>query len=88
MDLGQYKFTDDDGYCVLEIQKSDRTPVIINDPYAWTPPVDVVTQSDVTQMKPGTLVATEFLGTTTKRKAEATLELDLTKQRKRLRTKH
>jgi hypothetical protein len=83
VDLGQYKFTNDpNGNSVLEVQKSERAPVVIENPFNWNPPTAVGTQPVIMPLKPGTLVASERIGTTNQRKAEASLELDLSKPRK------
>ena len=37
MDLGQYKFSDDDGIFRLDIDRNERVPLPIQDPHKWSP---------------------------------------------------
>jgi hypothetical protein len=37
IDLGQYKFSDDDGIFRLDIDRNERVPLPIQDPHKWAP---------------------------------------------------
>ena len=71
MDLEQYKFTNDNRHSILEVQRSERGPLAINNPSYSTLVDAVATESGITMKEPGVLVSMQTTGNSTKRKAEA-----------------
>ena len=84
VDLGQYKFSDDNGYSVLEVQRTERRPLIINNLHTWTPSHTEAVEEGVTTKTQGIIVSTQQRGVSTKRQVETSLEMELRRPQKRL----
>ena len=83
VDLGQYKFTDDNGHSILEVQRSERRSLVISNPHTWIPSHVQAVEAGVTANARGVIVSTQEGGVSTRRQVEASLEIELKEPRKR-----